>query len=180
MKHKFFKQLLVPSVSRMIFPKRPSNLQMYELSPKAPLTIPTSLFLCFAVSIKSSQLGLDVPLHIAHENSNKVKDVLQRISRSLQDVISKTPQEYEEVTQVICKEFCEERLQISSSGSSHSMFYYNTKITKNAQPEEIQCTAFTSLISKVTLQGDTQQLSIDIMHCYTAEAQGKAISTQQK
>lgn len=123
MKHKFFKQLLVSSVSRMIFPKRPSNLQMYELSPKAPLTIPTSLFLCFAVSIKSSQLGLDVPLHIAHENSNKVKDVLQRISRSLQDVISKTPQEYEEVTQVICKEFCEERLQISSSGSSHSMFY---------------------------------------------------------
>lgn len=96
---------------------------MYEPSPKAPLTIPTFLFLsrCFAVSTKALDLALYVPLHITHENSNEVKDVLQRISRSLQDVISKTPQENEEVTQIICKEFCEERLHVSSSGSSHSV-----------------------------------------------------------
>lgn len=54
--------------------------------------------------------GLHLPLHITHENSNEVKDVLQGISRSLQDVISKTPQENEEVTQIISKELCKQRL----------------------------------------------------------------------
>lgn len=39
-----------------------------------------------------------------------MKDVLQRIGRSLQDVISKTPQENEEVTQIIGKELCKQRL----------------------------------------------------------------------
>lgn len=50
-----------------------------------------------------------LPLYITHENCNKVKDMFQGISRSLQNVISKTPQEDEEVTQIISKEFCQKK-----------------------------------------------------------------------
>lgn len=41
--------------------------------------------------------------------------MFQRICRSLQNVISKASQENEEVAQIICEEFCEQRLCINSS-----------------------------------------------------------------
>lgn len=78
---------------------------------KSPLLVPLWV-LCRHTGLTPR---LYVPLHITHEHSDKVKDVLQGICRRLQDVISKTPQENEEVTQIISKEFCKQRLCMSSS-----------------------------------------------------------------
>lgn len=68
--------------------------------------------------------GPYAPLHVTHEDSHKVKDVLQRIGTSLQDVVSETPQENEEVAQVISKEFCEQRLDVRSPGAAHSALFW--------------------------------------------------------
>lgn len=52
--------------------------------------------------------GGPLPVYISRENSHKIKDVLQGIGRYLQEVISKATQKYEEVTQVVSKEFWEQ------------------------------------------------------------------------
>lgn len=45
------------------------------------------------------------PLYAPSEDGDKVKDMLQGICWRLQDVLSKAPEENEEITQVICKKF---------------------------------------------------------------------------
>lgn len=41
-----------------------------------------------------------VPLYVSHEDSNEVKDLLQTFSRGLQDVVGKSTQEDEKISQV--------------------------------------------------------------------------------
>lgn len=44
-----------------------------------------------------------VPLHVTHEDSDEVKNLLQTFCRSLQNIVGKTAQEDEKISQVLCK-----------------------------------------------------------------------------
>lgn len=44
-----------------------------------------------------------IPLYITHKDGNKVKNLLQTFCGSLQDILCKTSQEDEKVSQVFCK-----------------------------------------------------------------------------
>lgn len=95
----------VPPISAVS--KRSTCLQLHKPSLKTALQF---LLASSPQEFCNKDPVLHLPLHVTHENSNKVKDVLQGIGRCLQYVISKTPQENEEVAQIIGKELCKQRL----------------------------------------------------------------------
>lgn len=50
-----------------------------------------------------------VPFYVTHEDSDEVKNLLQTFRRSLQSVVSKSTQEDEKISQVLCKELWKKR-----------------------------------------------------------------------
>ncbi len=44
-----------------------------------------------------------VPLYVTHEDSDEVKNLLQTFCRCLQNIVCKSAQEDEKISQVLCK-----------------------------------------------------------------------------
>ena len=60
-----------------------------------------------------------LPLHVSHEHSDEVEDLLQAVGRRLQDLVGEAAEEDKEISQVLRKELCRRTRILVITNSSY-------------------------------------------------------------